>query len=199
MSAVTAHAARADDVDRLCHLLAGAFDDDPVLRWLYPERDRRALAAPKLFRGERTYGIRHGERPLTDENADLGAALWCPPRRWRSGLLYAAACSPAFVHIRVRRLPKLLAGLSQVESAHPSAPHWYLRTLATTPHARGQGVGTALMRPVLDDCDRDTLGAYLESSKERNIVFYERLGFEVTRALDLLDGPTIYCMYRDPS
>ncbi len=43
--------------------------------------------------------------------------------------------------------------------------------------------------PVLEQCDRDGVGAFLESSKERNIDFYARHGFKVLRELRLPRGP----------
>jgi hypothetical protein len=52
---------------------------------------------------------------------------------------------------------------------------------------------------VLERCDRDFLPAYLESSKEANLGFYRRLGFEVTKTLDLPGGgPRIWPMWREP-
>jgi hypothetical protein len=51
---------------------------------------------------------------------------------------------------------------------------------------------------VLDDCDRNEVGAYLESSKESNLAFYGRHGFRVTDELTLPDGPVIWSMWRDP-
>jgi hypothetical protein len=41
--------------------------------------------------------------------------------------------------------------------------------------------------------------AYLESSKGRNVPFYERHGFTVTRELKIPDGgPLLWLMWRDP-
>ena len=55
------------------------------------------------------------------------------------------------------------------------------------------------MRPVLEECDRDGIPAYLESSKERNVPLYERNGFRVQRTVDVPSGgPRIWLMWRDP-
>jgi len=89
--------------------------------------------------------------------------------------------------------------LAKVEGAHPRhRPHYYLAILGTRPDHQGKGIGSALLRPVLAKCDEEGVGAYLESSKERNIAFYARHGFEVTGEIHLPKGPTIWPMWRDP-
>jgi len=55
------------------------------------------------------------------------------------------------------------------------------------------------MRPVLEHCDADGLPCYLESSKQRNVPFYRRHGFEVVEEVHLPgDGPPIWTMWREP-
>ena len=81
--------------------------------------------------------------------------------------------------------------LNLINSMHPSEPHWYLATLGTDPDFQGKGIGSSLLRPVLDHCDAEGWPAYLESSKERNIPFYFRHGFTVVREVPLpVAGPT---------
>ena len=70
--------------------------------------------------------------------------------------------------------------------------------LGTDPAAQGRGLGSAVLRPVLEQCDRDGVGAFLESSKERNIDFYARHGFRVTSEIRLPRGPLMWQMWRDP-
>jgi GNAT superfamily N-acetyltransferase len=94
--------------------------------------------------------------------------------------------------------PRALALLSQVEKVHPKEPHWYLAVLGTAPEHQGKGVGSALMKPILDRCDGEGVPAYLESSKESNIPFYKRHGFEVTGEIQAKNGPKVWPMWRDP-
>ncbi len=41
-------------------------------------------------------------------------------------------------------------------------------------------MGGALIRQITDRCDRIGLPCYLESSKDVNVPYYQRFGFEVT-------------------
>jgi GNAT superfamily N-acetyltransferase len=125
--------------------------------------------------------------------------MWAPPGQWKIGILGQVRLLPDLLRvIGARRLPTVSRGLGQVEKAHPKADHWYLATLGTEPAAQGKGVGSALMAPVLARCDNEGVPAYLESSKERNVPFYRRHGFEVTGELVLPDGPRIWEMWREP-
>src|SRR5213078_4575676 len=64
--------------------------------------------------------------------------------------------------------------------------------LGTDPPRQGEGIGSALLAPVLELCDRDHVPAYLESSKEQNVAFYSRHGFRVTDELHLPKGPPVW-------
>ncbi|MGB0096249.1 MAG: GNAT family N-acetyltransferase, partial [Solirubrobacteraceae bacterium] len=61
-----------------------------------------------------------------------------------------------------------------------------------------QGIGSALMKPMLDRCDRDGMPAYLEATSERNRRLYLRHGFDVTGEIRLPDGPSMWPMWREP-
>jgi GNAT superfamily N-acetyltransferase len=81
---------------------------------------------------------------------------------------------------------------------HPQEPHWYLPLIGVDPARQGQGLGAALMRPVLEECDEVHLLAYLESTNPRNRPFYERLGFEAIGEIKVGDCPPIVPMLRQP-
>lgn len=82
---------------------------------------------------------------------------------------------------------------------HPDEPHWYLATIGTDPERRGHGFGQALLGSRLEQCDREGIPAYLESSKQANIAYYERFGFEVTGTVTVPGGgPDLWPMWRAP-
>jgi ribosomal protein S18 acetylase RimI-like enzyme len=190
--------ATASDVDALAGGLARAFLDDPVAGWAWRAEGPR-LRALRRFHGTRLRQLLADEEVWTTSDLSC-AALWAPPQRWRSSLREVAALGPSFMHPRlIARMPLVAAGWHALERKHPREPaHWYLAVLGTEPASQGRGLGSAVLGPVLAQCDEDGVGAYLESSKERNIDFYARHGFRVMGELRLLRGPTMWSMWRDP-
>ncbi len=96
----------------------------------------------------------------------------------------------------MRRFFSLLA---RMEKSHPAARHYYLFAIGVRPEAQGRGIGSALLRHVLPECDRARVPAYLENTNARNIPLYLRHGFEVTQELTLpFGGPKLWLMLRQP-
>jgi ribosomal protein S18 acetylase RimI-like enzyme len=86
-----------------------------------------------------------------------------------------------------------------MQESHPEQPHWYLYYLGTKAQRRGNGIGTAILRPVLEHCDEQRLPAYLEATNSRNRQLYRRHGFQELEPLALpADGPTLHPMWREP-
>ncbi|MDX6642727.1 MAG: hypothetical protein QOD76_689 [Solirubrobacteraceae bacterium] len=188
--------AQPDDAPALGRMLARAFDDDPVMRWMFPRDDRRPQALGRFFSIRARQMIGQEQIYTTDDLA--GAALWALPDRWHVDARDVLGLSPTLPAIGWR-IGRVLRGLSLIEQRHPDAPpHFYLATLGTDPAHQSEGIGSALIAPVLQLCDQDGLGAYLESSKERNIAFYARHGFRVREEVRMPHGPPVWLMWREP-
>lgn len=190
--------ATSSDVSALARMLARAFLDDPVASWAW-RPDGLRLGALERFQAVRLRQLLAGEEVWTNDELTC-AALWAPPGRWHSSLRETAELVPSFLHPRLfMRMPMVALGWEKLERAHPhKPPHVYLALLGTEPDAQGRGLGSAVLAPVLEQCDSDGVGAYLESSKERNIDFYARHGFRVLDEIQLVRGPTMWKMWRDP-
>jgi len=185
--------ATLEDAHRLKGVMAEAFFDDPVLSWLMPDDTKRQARLRRYFGIE----LRHVALPRGRvwTTSDLsGAALSLPPGAWRVPTRVTLLEGTAF-GVHVSRAARLGAAM---EWRHVRGAHYYVRDVGVLPGMQGQGLGSALMRPTLDRCDREGLPAYLEASSERNAALYERLGFQITDELRIAGSPPLRLMLRPP-
>ena len=198
LMAVNVRKATAADRAALTAVAARAFDDDPIANWFAAQDKRRARRIHDFMDTAYRITAPHGEIYTTD-GID-GGAYWAPPGKWKMGILQQLKLMPAMVRTAtLRRVPGIMAGLNAVEKKHPHEPHWYLLGIGVEPELQGRSIGTQLMAPVLERCDREGTAAYLESSKEKNVPMYERNGFKVTEQFQVPNGgPPIWLMWRDP-
>jgi GNAT superfamily N-acetyltransferase len=189
---------RDEHRERAVRALARAFLDDPVLSWFFRDDYRRAarLEAVFAFMGSQVW-FGHGLSYTT--GGVVGAAIWVPPELWRVSLLDQLRMTPGFVSsVGWRALPRALRGFNLMESKHPHDRHYYLPIVGVEPSWQGMGLGTALLQPVLERCDREGAAAYLEATSPRNRSCYERAGFEVIDEFSFPRGPQMWPMRREP-
>lgn len=189
------------DTAVVANIAADAFRDDPLLCWLIPDERRRHAGMPHYFQSvvKHVY-LRHQQVYLTADAA--GAALWLPPGVAATtppllpalGLAWRLFWATGFSGLgRARTL------LAELHANHPKEPHFYLHVLGVRRGQQGRGVGSALIRQVTEQCDRERLLAYLENSNERNLPLYERHGFRTLREWRAPRGsPPLWFMARHP-
>jgi GNAT superfamily N-acetyltransferase len=109
--------------------------------------------------------------------------------------------SHIYAKLALRNRSEVTAELVRRQSmaeTHPVEPHYYLFLLGTRPEWQGRGLGSSLMAPVLQTCDRDRVPAYLEATSERNVPLYLRHGFDVTADIQVPGGQRMWPMWRTP-
>ena len=151
-----------------------------MMSYLIPDPERRRRLLPRFLGSVQSYCLRYGEATVT---ADLGGvACWLPPgatdvkplRMVRAGVVTVV---PRLGPGGLARFAKLIPVMERAHHAVMPAPHWYLWLLATEPDRRSEGIGGALLTPVLARADTAGLPVYLETHFEANLRFYGRYGF----------------------
>lgn len=188
--------ATAVDVGPLTQMLGRAFFHDPLAVWACRSATVRRRMLASIHRARLRRLLACGQVWTTTSSA----ALWAPPGTWETSFLQDASLARGLLHPHLLpRLPLLGLGLRRIQSRHPHSPdHWYLSLLGTEPGEQGRGLGSAVLQPVLNTCDRDGVGAYLETFQEDNLAFYARHGFRVAGQLRLPRGPQVWTMWRAP-
>lgn len=187
----------AGDLSSIADALIKAFHDDPVMLHIFNKPAGREKKMRSLFLSESKRALTKGAVHTTAGGAAQGGAIWMAPGKWKTGGFELLGQVPLMFAMGAAT-PRALGLLSKMEKVHPTEPHWYLAILGTATEYQGKGVGSALMEPILTKCDTEGVPAYLESSKESNIAFYNRHGFEVTGEVRAKDGPTLWPMWREP-
>ena len=157
--------------------------------------DRRGVVSRSCVEGE--LRKEHPELFVTDGAGSV--AIWHGVDDWKGSTVESIRSLPAFTRVFGIGLPRVLRLLATIERVHPREPHYHLAYVGTHPDRQGQGLGTAVLAPMLERCDTEGLPAYLENSKPRNEAFYVRHGFVSTGPIPLPDGaPPMMAMWREP-
>ncbi len=195
--------AAPSEVRLLSACLAEAFEGEPVTEWIGARHLNRRSRRQLMFMLDLEVQVfPNGGSAVTADDGHRGLAGVClslPPGRWEMPKTLDGRTTARFLRAYGFKLPRVIRMQRAMAERHPSEPHYYYRWIGVRPRLRGQGLGSALMRPTLDRCDNERLPAYLEASSELSTALYQRLGFVHQGVLQLPDGgPKLWPMWRPP-
>ncbi len=179
-----------------------AFLDDPLLKFVIPDYEKRIRATPELYGGIIRYARLYG-KAYTTATVE-GAACWLPPDQSSPTLIRMLRAGMLKIPLLLgwNSYQRLNAFEAQAENLHKHyarKPHWYLWALGVDPARQGKGVGSILLQPVLAQADADETPCYLETQNDKNLPFYEKQGFKVMEAKEIGKGAvTTWAMLREP-
>ncbi|MEO8456864.1 MAG: GNAT family N-acetyltransferase [Chloroflexota bacterium] len=195
-----------EEREPLVAMFRRSFWDDPVIEFLLPNEMRRAKPMDAYMRMVLRYGFKRGRVNLVEgENGPRVGSVWLPPDE---------AIPTTMGQIRAGFLPLLGANLNWasqrkffslsnlIEHHHKedvARHHWYLWLLASDVTEQGKGWGTKVLEQELREADLAGMPCYVETGKERNLLFYEKQGFALKHELPLPGGgPPLWTMIRAP-
>lgn len=183
-------------------LLAQAFANDPLTVYTIPrpERRRRTLE----WAHEHWAAMLAGFGGFFATDGLEGVAGWLPPQHNHSTTLWHLARA-GFLMMPFRfglsGLGRALHAQADVQHRYReevTEPHWILDVLGVAPAHQGRGVASCLINHVLAMADGDHLPCYVVTHNPRNIVFYERFGFQLLTKTPLAEG-VFTCSLRRPA
>ncbi len=183
-------------------VIGRAFRDYNLMCYACPHDRRRLPGVTAVYGAIMHDCYRCGEVYVTSDGA--GVASWLPPtcavpglvRQIRGGMLGM----PWHFGLRgFRILVEYDNEARRLHHQHAPMPHWYLAAIGVEPEFQGQGVGSALMTPMLARADAEGVPCYLDTHVEKNVRLYERHGFEIAEYVELAGHPIpIWSMLRKP-
>ncbi len=191
MSSLTIKPVAQADQPRVIATLVSAFIADPVERWLYPQPLAYLTEFPAFVAA---FGGQAFERETVWSLDDFAAvAIWLPPGVQADGDAIVTVLSES---VSTDKHADTFSVLEQMDTAHPTDPHWYLPWLGVDAACQGVGLGADLLRQCLMRVDADHSRAFLETPNPRTVPFYERHGFRVTTVSQAGACPPMTSMLR---
>lgn len=197
---LTGHEAR-----RAVPALVRAFWTYPETIHLLPDETRRRRVLPRYLTSDALDSSSYGRLLGVENDGEIvGAAAWLPPEAYpvsmarqlrQVGDLVPAAPWAVGAARRGRQ------GQRRNREVHAGRPpHYWLRAIGVDPDWQGKGIGTVLLRPVLDRADLERRGCYLVTAVAKNVGWYQGFGFTtVDEFHPTPTWPKTWAMWRAPA
>ena len=192
-------------IERASKILTQAFNNDPVFRYLGIGEGKQARVNVNALKWFCKLGLRkcHSHSHIYTTDDLKGVAAWIPPGKsemnvWQILSMLSILPWKCGWH-RLGRCLSLFSTLTERESREMSEPHWTLSLLGVSPTCQGQGIGSLLLQPVLEQADKEGTPCYLATFSEQAVRFYQKHGFVILSQDEFLSGsPCIWTMKRSP-
>lgn len=165
---------------------AAALERDPFYRSICAPHRNDPVKSREILIRYFDYSIREGRdlgRTIHLPDEAQGVAVWLLPQtkdvesqaaRRKHAFLQTIFAPEAF-----KNYESMIEFMSSKSATLIGDDAWYLSIIAVDPAAQGQGLGRKLLEPTLAEADVAGATCYLETFSERNLSFYQRLGFSV--------------------
>jgi ribosomal protein S18 acetylase RimI-like enzyme len=163
-------------------VLERAFFDYPFMTYIQPDPVKR-MKSLAWYLG---FTIRVGRKcgKILSTPGVKGVAIWLPPKAcWVSTkqLIEAGMLEMPF-RMGLKTCQRTRTNdhfLEEIRKNIAPGEHWYLWAVGVDPAHKNQGIGSALLKPVLREADKNGEVCYLETHLKANLPWYEKHGFEV--------------------
>jgi GNAT superfamily N-acetyltransferase len=205
------------DLDCAASLITAAFFDNPAHIYIFPESRNRLKALqwmlganlklnlnPQKNIGQSFALIELNQPPGKRQIKAMG--FWNPPNADSVSFLSQVRAGLLTMPFRFGwgSLPNLFevvkANAMAKKQALNSTPAWYLNNMVVASELRGQGVGTKVLAEQLQQVVKPSgFPAILDTQREINVKFYQRLGFKVASELIVGKGQNAFvnwCLIR---
>ena len=185
--------------------MARAFLNDPLRVYTQPDLEARMSQFTWLFTQlVRDAARQDGVYTNTRVGQPDGVAVWVAPQAEERTAEVAVwgemdQMEQRFGPQAYRRFTAAYRHFDHIHHQRMAGPHWYLALLGVSPRRQDQGIGRALLTPVLRRADQEGLPCYLETFVSDNVPFYEHRGFQVVdTGVEPQSQVAFWAMKREP-
>ena len=177
---------RAEHKDKkiVTDILANSFGENKSVNYIIRQDNRKSEHLQKLMEYSFEICYLFGEVFLSDDKKSCALIIFPDKKKTilKSILLDINLIVSCIGIAHIKRAMRREAKIKQLQ---PKVPMYYLWFIGVDPSEQNKGIGTALMKEIIDESESKKRPIYLETSTLKNIPWYERFGFKIYDELDL--------------
>ncbi|HUZ60580.1 MAG TPA: GNAT family N-acetyltransferase [Hanamia sp.] len=182
------------DKERVVDILAESFDDNQSVNYIVKQDKKRNQRIRKLMAYSFDICYLYGEVFLTNDKS--GCALILFPDKKKDNLKSILLDIKLIVScLGISNIKKAMNRESKIKKLQPKKLMYYLWFIGVDSDKQNKGIGSALIKEVIEEAHSKQRPVYLETSTLKNIPWYEKFGFKIYKELDL--GYRLYFMKKE--
>lgn len=179
---------------QVIQILTKSFEDNQSVNYIVKQDSKRIERIRALMDYSFEVCFMFGEVYLSDDQKGCALVLYPDQKRFsiKSTLLDVQLLLNA---IGLIRAGKAMSRESAIKSNYPKEPIYYLWFLGVNTSDQNKGIGSKLLKEIIEDSQRQHKPIYLETSTIKNIPWYEKFGFSIYNELDF--GYKLFLLRRE--
>jgi ribosomal protein S18 acetylase RimI-like enzyme len=183
-----------NDKPLVIDILSNSFEDNQSVNYIVKQDSKRKERIRALMDYSFEICYMFGVVYLTNDRK--GCALVLYPDKKKFSLLSTWLDIKLVLNaIGITRAGKAMSREGAIKSNYPKEPMYYLWFLGVLNADQNKGVGTQLLKEIIQDSQSQQRPIYLETSTLKNIPWYEKNAFKIYNELDF--GYKLYMLKRD--
>jgi ribosomal protein S18 acetylase RimI-like enzyme len=173
-------------------ILTQAFDDNKSFNTVLKQDYKREYRLRKVFEYQFDICSKYGRVYLSDDKKSCAVILF--PDIQKSTLAEIISSIKLLFILGIKSVKKGFNREAKIKKAHPSANIYYLLFIGVYPEYQGKGMGSALLKNLIEDSKQMNRPICLETYLDKNIALYKKFDFSIYDELDF--GFPVFCMKR---
>ncbi|HVV06803.1 MAG TPA: GNAT family N-acetyltransferase, partial [Puia sp.] len=148
--------AQPKDKEQVVRMLTLCFDANKSVNYIIPQDHRRTERITRLMEYSFDYCRLFGEVYLSDDRQ--ACALIVHPHKVKTSLPSIRLDLRLIIKcIGLKNIRKVVQREAVIKKLHPKDPFCYLWFIGTAPDVQHKGIGTTLLKSLLDQCEKEAL------------------------------------------
>lgn len=186
------------DIDSFSEILAKGFEGYSLFEYFCD--NKYDFNKMKLFWSVALAASYKKAYSISDSEKLKGVAVFFPPEYRDIGIFsyLMAGGYKLFGKLNVVKMLKFDSFAAKIKRKYSDKNTWYIYSFAVLKDSRGKGIGSKLLKTMLEHFDNEKQNCYLETLKAENIVIYQHYGFKLMEEVKVPGSDmTLYAMLRE--